>query len=182
MCLFFFFKQKTADEMRISVWSSDVCSSVLGGMPAAAVQLHQDRARGPMTGTALIRPYAAAGASLALTPVSFTATPDGATHFTTTATLSGPLGDGRIENARMPISGVWNGAGRLLVNRQCAPLSFDSLAVSSLVPKPTRLTLCPQGRALLAIDGAALSGGARLAAEQLDDRESRGAGNRVSVR
>src|SRR3546814_1132358 len=30
MCLFFFFKQKTAYEMRISDWSSDVCSSDLG--------------------------------------------------------------------------------------------------------------------------------------------------------
>src|SRR3546814_4933210 len=30
-CLcFFFFKQKSADEMRISYWSSDVCSSDLG--------------------------------------------------------------------------------------------------------------------------------------------------------
>src|SRR3546814_8183710 len=29
---FFFFKQKTAYEMRISVWSSDVCSSDLGGV------------------------------------------------------------------------------------------------------------------------------------------------------
>src|SRR3546814_4658554 len=28
---FFFFKQKTAYEMRISDWSSDVCSSDLGG-------------------------------------------------------------------------------------------------------------------------------------------------------
>src|SRR3546814_13913156 len=28
-CLFFFFKQKTAYEMRISDWSSDVCSSEL---------------------------------------------------------------------------------------------------------------------------------------------------------
>src|SRR3546814_5494843 len=27
LCLFFFFKQKTAYEMRISDWSSDVCSS-----------------------------------------------------------------------------------------------------------------------------------------------------------
>src|SRR3546814_13172985 len=27
MCFFFFFKQKTAYEMRISDWSSDVCSS-----------------------------------------------------------------------------------------------------------------------------------------------------------
>src|SRR3546814_10725511 len=31
--LFFFFKQKTAYEMRISDWSSDVCSSDLGGLP-----------------------------------------------------------------------------------------------------------------------------------------------------
>src|SRR3546814_7912954 len=30
VCLFFFFKQKTAYEMRISDWSADVCSSDLG--------------------------------------------------------------------------------------------------------------------------------------------------------
>src|SRR3546814_3460137 len=30
MCLIFFFKQKTAYELRISDWSSDVCSSDLG--------------------------------------------------------------------------------------------------------------------------------------------------------
>src|SRR3546814_2284003 len=32
-CFFFFFKQKTAYEMRISDWSSDVCSSDLYGKP-----------------------------------------------------------------------------------------------------------------------------------------------------
>src|SRR3546814_15866151 len=31
MCVFFFFKQKTAYEVRISDWSSDVCSSDLLG-------------------------------------------------------------------------------------------------------------------------------------------------------
>src|SRR3546814_8723380 len=31
-CFFFFFKQKTAYEMRISDWSSDVCSSDLSGV------------------------------------------------------------------------------------------------------------------------------------------------------
>src|SRR3546814_3010719 len=31
MCVCFFFKQKTAYEMRISDWSSDVCSSDLNG-------------------------------------------------------------------------------------------------------------------------------------------------------
>src|SRR3546814_6889853 len=34
LVLFFFFKQKTAYEMRISDWSSDVCSSDLYSVPA----------------------------------------------------------------------------------------------------------------------------------------------------
>src|SRR3546814_6755106 len=55
--LFFFFKQKTAYEMRISDWSSDVCSSDLLAaagahpvhrhhhrLPAAVVQLRRERA------------------------------------------------------------------------------------------------------------------------------------------
>src|SRR3546814_3737189 len=40
MLLFFFFKQKTAYEMRISDWSSDVCSSDLLGRSAGC---HPDR-------------------------------------------------------------------------------------------------------------------------------------------
>src|SRR3546814_2703104 len=43
---FFFFKQKTADEMRISDWSSDVCSSDLSAQPAASTRAaRQDDAR-----------------------------------------------------------------------------------------------------------------------------------------
>src|SRR3546814_4251279 len=34
--VFFFFKQKTAYEMRISDWSSDVCSSDLCSMPSSS--------------------------------------------------------------------------------------------------------------------------------------------------
>src|SRR3546814_8048811 len=40
--LFFFFKQKTAYEMRISDWSSDVCSSDLTACPASS---HLERPR-----------------------------------------------------------------------------------------------------------------------------------------
>src|SRR3546814_7397453 len=43
---FFFFKQKTAYEMRISDWSSDVCSSdlrVLYGLAAAREAIHKSR-------------------------------------------------------------------------------------------------------------------------------------------
>src|SRR3546814_2328966 len=38
LVFFFFFKQKTAYEMRISDWSSDVCSSDLVGNEAAGVE------------------------------------------------------------------------------------------------------------------------------------------------
>src|SRR3546814_3646459 len=38
--LFFFFKQKTAYEMRISDWSSDVCSSDLLRLDAGACELY----------------------------------------------------------------------------------------------------------------------------------------------
>src|SRR3546814_3829438 len=41
MCLFFFFKQKTAYELRISDWSSDVCSSD----PEEAEASHHKHAR-----------------------------------------------------------------------------------------------------------------------------------------
>src|SRR3546814_10843798 len=36
VCIIFFFKQKTAYEMRISDWSSDVCSSDLQGQSASS--------------------------------------------------------------------------------------------------------------------------------------------------
>src|SRR3546814_18844919 len=45
LCLFvFFFKQKTAYEMRISDWSSDVCSSDLLDQQLARRRLHRERA------------------------------------------------------------------------------------------------------------------------------------------
>src|SRR3546814_2950456 len=47
VCLFFFFKQKTAYEMRISDWSSDVCSSdLIVGARKAGCGWADPRARG----------------------------------------------------------------------------------------------------------------------------------------
>src|SRR3546814_5823741 len=48
--LFFFFKQKTAYEMRISDWSSDVCSSdLMGDVEHGAVLIeHRDIQRPPV--------------------------------------------------------------------------------------------------------------------------------------
>src|SRR3546814_4090492 len=46
LCVFFFFKQKTAYELRISDWSSDVCSSDLFDAPVMLF-LHCSRIMGP---------------------------------------------------------------------------------------------------------------------------------------
>src|SRR3546814_10023956 len=49
--LFFFFNQKTADEMRISDWSSDVCSSDLETAVPAAGDRRQRRLPEALPGT-----------------------------------------------------------------------------------------------------------------------------------
>src|SRR3546814_3604802 len=51
---FFFFKQKTAYEMRISDWSSDVCSSDSAGQ--APPKRYQSAARSPATRHTFFRP------------------------------------------------------------------------------------------------------------------------------
>src|SRR3546814_5670530 len=43
VCMFFFFKPKTAYELRISDWSSDVCSSDLLDVGAAPGHVGRDR-------------------------------------------------------------------------------------------------------------------------------------------
>src|SRR3546814_3141622 len=46
-CFFFFFKQKTAYEMRISDWSSDMCSSDLPQPDHPPARLRSDARFGP---------------------------------------------------------------------------------------------------------------------------------------
>src|SRR3546814_19070505 len=48
VCFFFFFKQKTAYEMRISDWSSDVCSSDLQSACPSSVSLKNQDQEAPM--------------------------------------------------------------------------------------------------------------------------------------
>src|SRR3546814_3810454 len=73
LCVFFFFKQKTSYEMRISDWSSDVCSSDLLNIPGegdsviATLDGHQlaKRGRGALAlGVSALGGFAAATISL----------------------------------------------------------------------------------------------------------------------
>ncbi|GAA0320938.1 hypothetical protein GCM10009087_34020 [Sphingomonas oligophenolica] len=138
-----------------------------GGLPEARIDLKQAAPGAPITGTAVFQPYAADGARLALAPVVFTATPGGLTRLSTRIILSGPLGDGRVDNLSLPVTALWNGHDRLQVNRDCAPLAFDRLAVSGLVLRPARTMLCPVEGALVRIERGRMGGGARTGAVSL---------------
>src|SRR3546814_5545285 len=67
LCFFFFFKQKTAYEMRISDWSSDVCSSDLhlGRGPCRHGQADRRRGAGADRGTDALRRQAGADGAAA---------------------------------------------------------------------------------------------------------------------
>ncbi|MGN6271128.1 MAG: intermembrane phospholipid transport protein YdbH family protein [Sphingomonas sp.] len=159
-------------DLRDSAFRVDGLLSVSGGgLPEAAIRLKQPRAGAPLTGTAIVAPYAAADARLALTPVQFTASPSGATHFSTVATLSGPIGvDGRLDQGRLAIDGRWDGRTRFAIGTECTSVGFERLAIAGLDLGRTVTRLCPAGAALLAIDGAHVSGGARVAATHLAGR------------
>jgi translocation and assembly module TamB len=141
-----------------------------GGLPEARIALRQARAGAPVTGQAILAPYAVAGARLALTPVHFSAAPGGATRITTRATLSGPLGNGSVTDLSVPIDARWNGRGTLSVDPACAPVSFRRLAVSGLTLDPARLNLCPTGPALISVADGTIDGGARIGAARLTGR------------
>src|SRR3546814_4673724 len=73
-CLFFFFKQKTAYEMRISDWSSDVCSSDLAS--ARVARARAESARGRLRGLPRGHSAAARGSAEAQ-PAGVVAVPAG---------------------------------------------------------------------------------------------------------
>lgn len=140
-----------------------------GGLPEAAVALAQDAAGAPMRGTATIRPYAAGDARLALSPVVFSTAAGGATRIATRATLSGPLGDGRVEGLSLPLS-VHLGRGAVVVNPACAPLTVDRLMSAGLRLEAAKVVLCPLDGALVRANGERVDGGVRVGATRLAGR------------
>ncbi len=145
-----------------------------GGLPEARVSLAQAKPGAAIRGVATITPYAAGAARLALTPVTFSATPGGATSIATSVTVSGPIGGGgsgnRVDGLAMPVAAQWDGRGRLVVNTGCTPLTVQRFALSGLVLDPSRLILCPVDGALVQANGARIGGGARIAAASLTGR------------
>jgi hypothetical protein len=128
-----------------------------GGLPQGLIRLSQALPGGPVTGEAMIAPYRAGDASLALNRVAFELT-GGRARMTGAAVLSGPLPGGRIDGLSLPVDARFVD-GRITVNPGCAPLAFDRLTVSSLTLTPARLTLCPTDGAMLRMADGRIAGG-----------------------
>ncbi|MGC6329348.1 YdbH domain-containing protein [Rhizorhabdus sp. FW153] len=139
-----------------------------GGLPHLLATARQTVPGGPLEGSASIAPYQTGQASLAFDPIAFTRDRRGIVFVTTGVRMSGPLADGRVDDARLPLRFTIGERGAMVVNSVCAPLSWSRLAIAGTTIGPSRLPLCPVGGALFrrASDGA-LSGGAVVQAPRL---------------
>ncbi|MBA3676840.1 MAG: YdbH domain-containing protein [Sphingosinicella sp.] len=141
-----------------------------GGFPATRLSLSQPTGNAPIQGTAVIAPFAAENARIALAPIRFHAAAGGATQIDTAAVLSGPFKDGYVRNLALPVSGHF-GRGGFAFGENCVTASFESLKAAGLQLGRTRLPLCPTGRALIWKAGnGPVQGGAEIRSMRLAGR------------
>jgi hypothetical protein len=141
-----------------------------GGFPVTRLAVNQARPGASVQGYAYVAPMAAESARLQLSHVRFTASLNGTTQFGTTALISGPFNDGRIDGLLLPVGGSFGRAG-FAFGERCTAASFRSLQAAGLTLGASRLPLCPTGRALLwRAPGGALQGGASIRQPRLAGR------------
>ncbi len=142
-----------------------------GGLPTGQVLLRQPRSGAPMSGLARFAPYQAGASRLALDPIRFQASADGATNFDTLVLLDGPFPDGRVQALRLPLNGRLGPAGAFSVGRSCVVASWRFFQMKEIRLGPTRLPVCPVGPAIISqAPGGSLRVGARLNRPQLAGR------------
>src|SRR3546814_1492478 len=104
LIVFFFFKQKTAYEMRISDWSSDVCSSDLPRR--RAILPRPARVGHPAQSSSRWRAIASEGGETKgapMSPASAARTPARSTHIAASISVSSSVSAGSSARARQPI-------------------------------------------------------------------------------
>jgi hypothetical protein len=133
-----------------------------GGLPQARFDLRQ-RPGGPISGVGRVAPVQVGGARLALGEIRFSRAA-AATHLETIATIDGPFNGGRVAGLVIPIRARLERDGGFVVGESCTTIAFRALQAGTFRLGPTRLPLCPTGRALVwKRSGGALAGGASLA-------------------
>ncbi len=138
-----------------------------GGFPSARghFALAPD---GSGRGLFVSEPYRAGGADLAMQPVRFASRSDGTMRVETTATLDGPIGDGRAEGVRLPLKIQRTSYGDLIVGPGCVPITYRRIALAGAVLAPGSVTLCPaRGGAIFRVVQGMVRGGAQTGALRL---------------
>ncbi len=133
-----------------------------GDLPTGSVNLDR-RGDGSITGLANFEPYQAAGARLVLAPMRFSGTPDGLLRFATTADLSGPLAEGRVERLTVPLAGVVTPTGALALNGGCSRVGADRIDIAGFRIDKSAVDLCSRpGAPLLSAGPDGLRGTIRM--------------------
>jgi hypothetical protein len=141
-----------------------------GGLPTGSVTLHQ-AGNGAVSGVGHFQPYVVDGTRLSLSTLRFDGHPNGATSFSTVASLTGNFPGGQVRNLNLPISGTVGANGGILVDRECTVVSFDYLKMQQLQLDKTRLPVCPTGAAIIARSpGGTLHVGGRISNPALSGR------------
>ena len=142
-----------------------------GGLPQGQVLLRQPRSGAPMSGVARFAPYEAGASRLALDPIRFQASADGATNFNTVALLDGPFPDGRVQALRLPLNGRLGPAGAFSVGRTCLVASWRYFRMREIQFGQARMPICPIGPAIVSQPaGGDLRVAARLGNPNLNGR------------
>ena len=133
-----------------------------GDLPSGTLNLDR-RADGTLQGEARLAAYEAGDSRLALDPVRFSGGPGGALRFATTALLSGPLGDGRVERLRVPLAGTLAPTGAFALDGRCHRVGADRIEVGGVRLARSVLDLCSRpGAPLLSTGPQGLRGAIRV--------------------
>lgn len=128
-----------------------------GGLPEGRISVATD-AQGRVDGTATLAEYRAGSARLGLAPVRFSLAGDGRGTVQTRVTLDGPLPDGALTGLTMPVDARLLPGGGVRLAQNCAPVSWQSLRLSSMTLRPADVRLCGIADGRLQVGALALAG------------------------
>jgi hypothetical protein len=129
-----------------------------GGLPRLDLALRRGANAG-LQGRLAMQPYQAGGAMLAIPDLQIAANAAGDIGFTSQAIVSGPLSDGRVEGAVIPLKGRYLADGALAMDGGCHQLQAQSVAISGYYLIQPQMQICSAaGRDLLRYDGKGMSG------------------------
>ena len=138
-----------------------------GAMPSGSLAIDR-RKDGSVAGFARFDAYAAPGARLALAPIRFSGSRGGPIRFATVAEVSGPLGNGRVEGLRAPLSGTLSPTGAFALDGGCRQVAARQVDVSGFRLAGNTIDLCSRpGAPLLSADQNGLRGEFRIPALRL---------------